>query len=324
MRFLIYGVLVFVNTLIFAQDDQGDMTDVTYEVLYDEPYKINKLFVGVQPLYGEQSATNVNAGFGIDAHYFLRDKADFRVQLRKTFTSSFFDQARGDAARYSSVQNKPETYYYYEFGVTWHVTDFEDQSETKMALRQNTYRGDRWAWDGPRRVDVPCAVRKIYGARFGGIIWNSTLDVNDALRLDGKTNLDFGAGAFTESENIFSSIYSAGIYAGGSMTWIKNVAARFEKYERALDDGMITLYADILYSSHLKVRDVEFNGQLYQTDILKLKSFGFRAGVDGKFNRKLSWGYGGELGYRPSVANMGLFAVLKIAMPMVGLSFDHK
>ena len=60
--------------LIHAAYGQGDRKDdnnaVTFEELYDEPYLVNKLFIGFQPLYGEVFATNVNAGFGIEASYY--------------------------------------------------------------------------------------------------------------------------------------------------------------------------------------------------------------------------------------------------------------
>jgi hypothetical protein len=72
------------------------------------------------------------------------------------------------------------------------------------------------------------------------------------------------------------------------------------------------------------VEDIKYEDVSYNPGILKLKSFGFRAGLDGKFNRKLSWGYGGEFGYRPSVAKMGFFAVIKIAIPLYGTNLENK
>ena len=55
----------------FAQADK-DKTSVTFDELYDEPYSINKLFIGFQPIYGDVFATNVNAGFGAEASYYYR------------------------------------------------------------------------------------------------------------------------------------------------------------------------------------------------------------------------------------------------------------
>ncbi|MDH4058282.1 MAG: hypothetical protein OEU76_05930, partial [Cyclobacteriaceae bacterium] len=62
----------------------------------------------------------------------------------------------------------------------------------------------------------------------------------------------------------------------------------------------------------------------YDIGPLKTKSFGFRAGIEGKFNRTLSWAYGGEIGYRPSVEGQGFFAMLKISIPVFSTNLDYK
>jgi hypothetical protein len=324
---------LIVSTLALSQN-ATETPEVKYEQLYDEPYTVNKLFIGFQPFYGELFATNVNAGFGIDAHYFLRQQANFRVQFRKAYASRFFDLHHENAKKNSSVENEPLSFNYVELGMTWHVKDFDTQSKTKLVLYKKTYQGAKWAAQVPLRIEVPCRVRKIFGARLGGIAWQSTIDFSNALQQDGKTNLDFGNGDFDESINIFSNIRSAGIYAGGSMTWIKNIAVGFDEYEGQIDDGIITLFADILYSPYLKIDDVEYivrdevsntsELRTYSPEILKLNSFGFRVGLDGKFNRKLSWGYGGEVGYRPTIVNLGFFAAVKISIPLYGTNLDNK
>jgi hypothetical protein len=71
----------------FAQEEEKNA--VTFEELYDEPYAINKLFIGFQPLYAELFATNVNAGFGVNATYYHESKADFFMQLRMPYSKSF-------------------------------------------------------------------------------------------------------------------------------------------------------------------------------------------------------------------------------------------
>ena len=77
--------------VMFGQGERNDMTDVTFEEIYDEPYAVNKLFIGFQPLYGEVFATNVNAGFGVEASYYYKDKLDFKAHFRKTYSSAFYD-----------------------------------------------------------------------------------------------------------------------------------------------------------------------------------------------------------------------------------------
>jgi hypothetical protein len=325
------------SELMFAQD-RKDKTAVTYEELYDEPYSVNRLFVGFQPFYGELFATNVNAGFGAEASYYLKEKVDFKAHFRKTYSSSFYDFSRDLARRNSNVDNKPEIFNYYEVGGTYHFKDFESASKTKMVLYKNAYKGDKWASRVPLHAEVPCKLRKIYGGRLGAIIWNSTTDLTRALDKQELTNADL-----VNSESIglpvtyidpvtnkardfkvFSNIYSTGLYVGGSMTWIRNVAVSFDKYEEGIDYGIMTVFFDVLYAPGLKVKDVLYNNDVYSVDVLKKSPVGFRLGIDGKFNRQLSWGYGGEFGYRPSIQGQGVFAMFKISFPIYGTNLDYK
>ena len=306
----------------FAQEGRTDMTDVTYEQLYDEPYNVQKFFIGFQPFYGEVFATNVNAGFGADAHYFMKNKVNFRAHFRKTYSSSFFDMNRQSARQNSSVDNRPTPFGYFEAGMTWHFKDFEEEGKTKLVLYKKSYKGNKWAARVPLHASIPCKVRKIYGGRIGGIVWNSTLDVTRALIVDGKTNADLAN--LPDDANLFSNIHSGGLYAGSSITWIRNVAVGFDQFESNVDDSMVTLYADVLYSPYLKVDDIQYLDQAYNTGVLKIKSFGFRLGLDGKFNRKVGWGYGGEFGYRPTVAGLGFFATFKVAIPLYGTNFAYQ
>src|SRR5215203_1770764 len=92
-HFLISVALLVIMTTLFAQE-RKDKAPVTFEEIYDEPYSVNKLFIGFQPLYGELFTSNVNAGFGIDAQYYHLDKLDFKVQYRKTYSQKFFDFSR--------------------------------------------------------------------------------------------------------------------------------------------------------------------------------------------------------------------------------------
>jgi len=132
-------------TVGVGQDDRKDKTAVTYEEIYDEPYSINKLFVHFQPLYGEVFATNVNAGFGLEANYYLNDKLDFKAHFRKTYSKTFYDFARDLAQKISDVDNRTEVFNYYEFGGTYHIKDFTESSKTKMFLYKNSFKGTQCA-----------------------------------------------------------------------------------------------------------------------------------------------------------------------------------
>jgi hypothetical protein len=312
---------------------------VTYEELYDEPYSINKLFIGFQPLYGELFATNVNAGFGIEASYYYKDKFDLKAHFRKTYSSQFFDFNRQAALENSDVQTKPQLFSYYELGGTYHVKDKDASGKTRMVLYKKSFRGNRWAANVPQHAEVPCKVRKIIGARLGGILWNSSVDLNRALKSQNLTNLDLTDDSgnslplntipdpltgISKNFSVYGNLYSTNVYVGGSMSWFRNVAVSFDKFDEGLDDGLLTLYFDILFAPSLKVDPVTYQNIEYSTDAIKTSSFGFRAGIDGKFNRTLSWSYGGELGLRPSISGQEFYAMFKISFPVFGTGLDYK
>src|SRR6267154_1496962 len=166
--------LLAVPLVAFPQT-QKEKPAVTFEELYDEPFSINKLFVGFQPLYGELFATNVNAGFGIEGSYYHKDKFDVKVNFRKTYSSDFYDfnrqsflKSQSSSVSGSYITDKPQAFNYYEIGGTYHIKDFDQDSKTKMALYKKSFKGDRWSSMVPFQADnIPCKVRKIYGARLG-------------------------------------------------------------------------------------------------------------------------------------------------------------
>lgn len=350
---IIITALLASNAGLFAQGERKDKTPVTYEELYDEPYSVQKLFVGLTPLYGELFVTNVNAGFGMDVAYYHKEKADFRAIFRKTYSARFFDLARTQAMNenQSSVDNRSEVFNYFELGGTWHIKDFEESSKTKMFLYKNSYKGNKWSARVPLNAEVPCKVRKIYGARLGGIVWDSSTDLDRVLEKQGLTNSslvnvansddflpdqEFNKEGELKDVHVFTNIASKGLYVGGSMTWIKNVAVNFDKFEEGVDDLIFTTYFDILYAPSIKLDDIvytrkdEFGAPIlgetatYSVSPIKTKAFGFRLGIDGRFNRQLSWAYGGEIGYRPSIQGSSFYIMAKISFPVFGTNLDYK
>jgi len=336
--------LLAVPIVALAQT-QKEKPAVTYEELYDEPFSINKLFIGFQPLYGELFGTNVNAGFGIEGSYYYKDKFDVKANFRKTYSSEFFDFNRQSALKSqttssvpgSSVSDVPQAFNYYEIGGTYHIKDFDQDSKTKMVLYKKSFKGDRWASTVPLHAEIPCKVRKIYGARLGAIVWNSTADLSRALSQQGLTNANLKTSsggtlpntyqdAFGQPKQleVFGNIHATNIYVGGSLTWIRNVAVSFDKYDDGVDDGMLTVFFDIMFAPSLTLDPVTYNNQKYSTDAIKINTIGFRAGIDGKFNRTLGWAYGGEFGYRPTISGQGFFAMFKISFPLYSTNLDYK
>jgi hypothetical protein len=205
-----------------------------------------------------------------------------------------------------------------------------------MTLYKNSYKGNKWASRVPLQTEVPSKVRKIYGGRLGAIAWYSSTSLNGALHKQNLTNADlvndsgeglpltYVSNGKTNTFNVFSNVNSAAVYLGGSITRIRNVAVAFDNYEGGLDDGILTFYFDILYAPLVKVENVQYNDVNYYVSALKMNPLGFRIGMDGKFNRTLSWGYGGEIGYRPSIKGRSFYTMFRIAMPMFGTNLENK
>lgn len=336
LLFIIAQNSVPVGTAIAQTTGQDDKNAVTFEELYDEPYAVNKLFIGFQPLYAEVFATNTNAGFGGIAQYYHKDKFNIQAQMRMTYGSAFFDFNHQLAKNNSNVQNVPDMFRYFEIGGTYHIKDSEAAGKTKMTLYKSSYKGNKWASRVPLQTEVPAKVRKIYGARLGAIVWNSTTNLNGALKKQDLTNANLvnenGEGLpetitinnQQQQFNVFSNLQSAAIYLGGSITRIRNVAVSFDNYEGGLDDGILAFYFDILYAPLLDLEAIKYNDVQYSVSALKMNPLGFRIGMDGKFNRSLSWGYGGEIGYRPSIKGRSFYTMFRISLPMFGTNLENK
>lgn len=334
-RFLVFFLLLTLPGWVTAQGERPDKTAVTFEEIYDEPYNINKLFIHLQPLYGEVFATNVNAGFGLQADYTIKNKVDLKANFRSTYGSKFFDLNREQGKNTSEVDNNQKPFTYFELGGTYHIKDFEKSSNTKLVLYKKSYTGNKWAARVPLNAEVPCKVRQVYGARLGVTVWQSTIDVNNIMKEQNLTSTDFkneaggtladaGIANVDDDITIFSNVSTAGLYVGGSISWIRNAAFSFDKYEDGVDDHILTTYVDILIAPRVNVEDIVYLNTAYDISPLSTKKIGFRAGIEGKFNRALSWAYGGEIGYRPGIDGRMFYALLKISFPVFGTNLDYK
>jgi hypothetical protein len=334
---LIILVLVCCQLCVNLSVAQPKTPALTFEEIYDDPYGINKLFVGFQPFYGELFATNVNAGFGLDAHYYHLNKFDVKAQFRKSYSSKFFDFNRELAIKNSLMDSEPAIFNYFEIGGTYHIKDFDVASTTSVFLYKKKFSANRWASTVPLHAEVPARLRKIFGLRAGAFFWKSTADVSRALEAQDLTNADLVTAnneplpdtyldVNGESQNlaVFSNIAATNLYIGASITRIRNMAVSFNNYDEGFDDGILTLFFDVMFAPSLTLDPVRYNNAEYSVQSIKLNTIGFRAGIDGKFNREKGWAFGGEMGYRPSIQGRGYFALVKIAFPVLGTKLEHK
>jgi len=138
-----------------------------------------------------------------------------------------------------------------------------------------------------------------------------------------------------EPVDLFTNVYAKSVYLGGSMAWIRNIAVNFDKFEEGVDDLMFTAYADIIYAPSIVVDDIVYSQKdnlgkrdvsttaTYSVSPLRIQNFGFRIGMDGRFNRTLGWAYGAEIGYRPGIEGRMFYAMLKVSFPVYGTNLDY-
>lgn len=324
--------------MTFCSLAQDEKTAVTFEQLYDEPYAVNKLFIGFSPLYAELFTTNINAGFGAQAAFYYRDKFDVYAQVRMPYGQAFFDYNRDLAARNSDVTITPQAFSYLELGGTYHIKDLESTGKTKMILYKSSYKGDKWAARVPFHTEVPAKLRTIYGARAGVVSYRTTVDLNNVLPKQGLSNTDLvnesdqGLPAtitnpdngLEEELNAFTNMHSTVVYVGGSMGRFRNIAVSFDDYEGQVDDNLLTLYLDIMFAPGISVDPVTYNSENYSIAAVKTSPLGGRLGLDGKFNRTLSWAYGGEIGFRPGLSGRSFYTMFSISFPVFGSNLEHK
>ena len=297
---------------------------LTYEELYDTPYDINKLFIHLQPMYGELFTTNITVGWGIKAQYYLKNVADFEAHVRAPYGRSF-DLTRDAAFKNSTVDNEARSYIYFEVLGTYHIKDEEQDAETKFILYSKRYKGDKWAATVPLHTVIPTKMRRIYGARFGGMSYKTSVNYTSIMEKQGVTLISDEGGEIGADESVYGNMSAQGFYVGGSMTLIKNVAVQPDKiYGTLVNDLIFTTFFDINFAPMITVDDIYDEGERYSSEPILKNVLGFRAGMEGKFNRKFSWAYGGEIGYRPGLKESGFFALIKISFPVFSTQLRYQ
>ena len=325
------GGLVLFTSMGFAQrnDVANSKEDVNYEVMYDEPYDLYKMWIQFTPVYADFFSTNVNAGYGLQARYFLKEKFDFSLQYRKSYgKGTEYSRLTGD--KYQESANKLGVFQYLEGGATYHLRDELGAGSTQMALLNKRYSNEKLASTVGEHILVPSKVRKVTGIRAGGYFWSSAFRVSDVVA---KKNLSLTAqGDPTDTllgNGAYSNLQSAGFYLGGSLAKIRNIAIKPRKYDSNVNDVMFTAYADLIFAPYLQLENVKMKDPItkqetiYDVSTVPLKKLGFRIGIEGMMNREFGWAWGLETGYRPSVAGRSFFLTGKVSIAFA-TRFDQK
>lgn len=311
---------------LVAQGNRNEKKILTYETLYDSPYEINKLWVQFQPVYTELFVTNPTVGFGVEGAYYWADKFDFRAHFRKSYGRQTDYHRNVSHYNAPDINNKPTIFNFIEFGGTYHIKDTEEDTETFIHLYSSRYSSaNKWKSMVPEKSKIPTKVRKIIGARAGGMVYKTNFNLDRSVEGGLELLNQEGVALPASVENPFTGVNVQGGYVGASYAWIKNVAiAPDRSYSDLVKDLMFTAYFDILFAGNIDYKDVYYQNIPYSTSGLGKNYFGFRAGMDGKFNRTLSWAYNGELGYRPGVKGKGFYALIKISFPVYSTDLDNK
>lgn len=323
-RPLLY-LLFVLPASVLAQMTSTEITPdtTTRKVVYDQPEKIRRFFLGFQPIYADVFSNGVNTGFGVEAFYLPKNgKFDLHASFRKPYSARFYDQARDNMDKTSNTLNESVGFMFAEVGGTWHLKDEVQMVPGKISvIRKEGNQKDRWT--RATQVTVPFKQRTITGVRAGFQAWRSAVNVTEVLEKQGSRNADVALpeqlvdadGNFSPF-TVFSNVYNRSVYVGYSLTRIRNHSVLFDNYETAVQDGIVMLYADVLVAPWLDLDDVEFGVGTYSLDKVKLQRIGIRAGVELKSNKKLGWGYGAELGWRPAPqGNMG-YVLVRLSVPV--------
>jgi hypothetical protein len=126
-------------------------------------------------------------------------------------------------------------------------------------------------------------------------------------------------------ESVYGNMSAMGFYLGGSLALIKNVAVQPDKiYGTLVNDLIFTTFFDISFAPSITVDDIYNDGVRYSSASIKTSVLGFRAGFEGKFNRKFAWSYGGELGIRPGLQKSAVYVLGRVSFPVFGTELRYQ
>ena len=317
-RILLCCIFLIVLAPICIAQDKDSVDVLTYEAINDDPYAINKLFIHIQPVYSELFATNVNIGFGIQVDYQIAKGLELSANWRHPYARQT-DFAREVAYKNQDNVDNNKAFNYLEFGGTIHLSDRSYKSKSKIILYSKRYQGQKWANKIPEKLIIPSRVRKVVGFRWGGTIFNSTTDVVKAAAEQGVSLVDEENNPVGDAK-LYGNLDAKGIYAGLSLQIIKNVAIKPHRdFGVLVNDLHFNAFLDIIYAPSISLEDIILDGNIISGDQLETQEVGFRAGVQGKFNKRVGFSYGAEFGYRPSLKERSFYALFKLGFPVFGI-----
>lgn len=312
--FILLTLALMYTHVLFAQDETDEELP-SYQTMYDDPYDIRNLYIQFQPLYGDVGALNVTGGFGVEGAYYHKSLFDAQLAFRTSYGRRF-DLNRHAAAKNDTYGNNYPLYYNLEFGGTYHIKDLMKESTSHVLLYSKQLKGTEWASTVAKSAEISGKVRTIIGARLGGILGSSTVNITGVLEAQNK-EFFYEDGTPVLNEDMYSNIQTFTIYVGGSYSMIRNYAVEFsDRWDPSGDDMLFTPYFDLMFAPSIRISDVILANETVSADAIDKLAMGFRGGLNVKFNRKLSWGTTVETGIRPGVKKRGFYLLFKMSFPI--------
>jgi hypothetical protein len=210
------------------------------------------------------------------------------------------------------------------------LVDRSISTKSKFILySKNFLKFNRWKTMVPEYVYVPSNLRRIFGIRLGGSAYQSAFDVEKVLDKQ-NMSLEHVIPSIDTQLSFYSNINSQGFYIGGSMELIKNIAINFENlYDQTANDLMFTVFVDLLMHPFTTIETISYREsgmslEYISNDIIDSNLFGFRAGIKGKFNRAIGFGYSVETGIRPGIRGKGFYLMGVFSVPVFGFRLNKE
>jgi hypothetical protein len=115
------------------------------------------------------------------------------------------------------------------------------------------------------------------------------------------------------------------------MEMIKNIAINFEDlYDQTANDLMFSIFLDFLFNPFISIDDISYisepgqETEILSNEIIDTNMFGFRGGLQGKFNRGIGFGYSVEIGMRPGIKSGGFYLMGVFSIPVFGLRLNKE
>lgn len=326
MRYIfILLVLISVSFTSLAQRNKDE--SVVYEKIYDEPYDVYKLWIKFQPVYFDLFMSNVNAGFGFEAEYIEYEKFDLRLAMRMPYSSTTdLNRAAGDFN--NEFSDEMRSAMFFELGGSYHIYDDVKDGIAKIVLRRKAKSSkarNRQKIKGVEFIKVGAKVREIVGIRAGFKYYNTSINVSDAAIRQGLTSINGNKNTVYTNfyrDRLYGDLTATGFYLGGSYSQFRNLVIKPEGYSNLGNDILITTFADILImpSINLAQASLALQDEEFDLNNVKTNPFGFRVGLEGKFNQAFTYSYTIETGIRPGLSKRGFYALFKVCFPVLATS----